>query len=105
MTKDMKAFFDQAEKIKNQVKDSPLEYQKPRFMNVANLYVGPAGSVTIDLVLYTALLLGGIEGAGWFREAIPLNDRIKAFETSREMNLPEDTSKNLRKLYLGDIEK
>lgn len=83
------------------IQEMPLEQRKNEFLMITENY--KAGKYSIDTVLIMAVALGKHDGELWFREMIPLPDRLTESEKINQGNFPLKTKKSLNKALLGAV--
>lgn len=93
-------FWNEAKKIQERL---PIEERKKMFNKLAANYKGT--SITLDIVLAQALICAGNEGILWFREAIPLIDRLEEAKKTKTAKIPKKTRDSIISAYLGGSDK
>lgn len=95
-----KTFLDEGfMKEVSDIQKAPVESRKSKFMAVASVY--GASKKHFYLILFTALILGGEEGDQWFREAIPMQERINGNEEIKQLYFSKEIKNDMEHALLG----
>lgn len=70
------------------IQKSPVELRKSQFMDVVSACA--ASKKHFFLILFTAVVLGGKEGDQWFREAIPMLERVNGNEKIKQLQISKE---------------
>lgn len=81
------------------IRKLPLEDRRSKFFRFSSEC--RSQGLSLDIVLFMSAVYGGKEGEAWFREAVPLSERLSESKKIKEMSLSKKTLYFIERAYFG----